>query len=840
MSKWTIYALDGSVRAVTDTLELHDEWMAECFVTVTVKSPYPIDFHFGDYLIYRGDRYSINYDPNVVKKSRLNTYGEGFTYDSFKMYAESEKLKDIDFKDVVLYDNGLTYTSLNKFSFFADSVEDLADRIQANLNREGGSSWRIFTPNRARTVQRIPSVTPSEWARYYSGDPSQVLGERDVNIDITEEERCWQVLNMSYTKFNLKYYVIGRTIVIGGDEVNAGSVFRYGKGNGLYEIERTADESQEIITRLFAYGSEKNLPMNYYANIGKTPFLYITDVSGDGGTEYGISVPLEDVAFADGTFTVEIYDNGSNIRWYTVKCRYGGVEFNGNIEQTKSEGGTARLIAGTRDLAPSDVPVVYTTEEQLAAIKAAYSAGARKVQFKGGVNINMFDDDHIDKSTTYPAALMVNRLMLPGFPTKSLKAYIAGDPELSSLLGMYDFSEDPFDPWIQSKNRNIIGLREGSVNYDGSTLKEIYPTIENTAACRVIEGSDITDNGFLTDNVPTFEIKVVKDAGLDWSEAMGSRLEDVKISMTSGFCTGREFTVRRANTESDYDYWTLTLERSLDSSLNRFFPYFDNATSHYCQILAGDTFVVTGIQMPASYIEAASRKLLIAACGYLDKRDHMRYTYLPKVDEIYMARQHDSSEPGTSYHDTFRAGMRLSFEDEDLGISHAPFIDQLTIKEDGNNGIPTYDVVLRDEKEKGFMEDLADSLKELRGARNVVERRTTTVEYEKQYLMVFCDQRGYPYNSVIPAHPGYVNIPLFPKIYYGEDDITATATAWQWRKYLPDGSEDTGWSAQHTERDITLTDLDMPTAWGRVNSVVFECIATLDADIEIAKTINFG
>lgn len=152
-----------------------------------------------------------------------------------------------------------------------------------------------------------------------------------------------------------------------------------------------------------------------------------------------------------------------------------------------------------------------------------------------------------------------------------------------------------------------------------------------------------------------------------------------------------------------------------------------------------------------------------------------------------------------------------------------PFVLEITI---GNENIKSkYDL-------------LAERIAAMEGIDNT--RQTRSIEYQKQYLMVFCDQRGYPYNSVIPAHPGYVNIPLFPKIYYGEDDITATATAWQWRKYLPDGSEDTGWSAQHTERDITLTDLDMPTAWGRVNSVVFECIATLDADTEIAKTINFG
>ena len=36
--------------------------------------------------------------------------------------------------------------------------------------------------------------------------------------------------------------------------------FKYGRGNGLYEIQRTADADQQIITRLRAYGSTRNMP----------------------------------------------------------------------------------------------------------------------------------------------------------------------------------------------------------------------------------------------------------------------------------------------------------------------------------------------------------------------------------------------------------------------------------------------------------------------------------------------------------------------------------------------------------------------------------------------------
>ena len=70
--------------------------------------------------------------------------------------------------------------------------------------------------------------------------------------------------------FGLNFIIRGRTVVIGAVIIPTSSVFQYGKGNGLYEIERHADEDQAVITKLFAYGSDKNLPIRYYANLGVT------------------------------------------------------------------------------------------------------------------------------------------------------------------------------------------------------------------------------------------------------------------------------------------------------------------------------------------------------------------------------------------------------------------------------------------------------------------------------------------------------------------------------------------------------------------------------------------
>ena len=140
MTKWSIYNRKGDVlhESVTefdgngevvrqDTLEYSGKWMGECFVTVSFKSAYPIDFQIGDYIEYRGERFCLNYDPSVVKKARRGSYGEGFVYDSVKFNSLSNELTEMRFRDWVLSDNQVHYTSLPSFSFYCKDVDDLVD-----------------------------------------------------------------------------------------------------------------------------------------------------------------------------------------------------------------------------------------------------------------------------------------------------------------------------------------------------------------------------------------------------------------------------------------------------------------------------------------------------------------------------------------------------------------------------------------------------------------------------------------------------------------------------------------------------------------------------------------
>lgn len=244
--KYVIYDKTGQTeRCTTHKLEYNGEFMGPCSVMCTIKSSEPINFEIGDYLIYRGERFEINYDPSIVKKCSRGFSDEAFIYDSIKFNSLSDELTRCDFLDYVLNDNQIHFTALPRFSFYASSVKDLADLIQANLDRvyQGESKWNV-------------SVNP------------EFTGKTNVNVDISNLN-VWEALALAYNTFNAHFVIKGRNITIGTSGMTADHLFQYGKGNGLKEIERQAEQDQLIVTRLRVYGSTKNLPNRYYNKLAR-------------------------------------------------------------------------------------------------------------------------------------------------------------------------------------------------------------------------------------------------------------------------------------------------------------------------------------------------------------------------------------------------------------------------------------------------------------------------------------------------------------------------------------------------------------------------------------------
>ena len=367
-----------------------------------------------------------------------------------------------------------------------------------------------------------------------------------------------------------------------------------------------------------------------------------------------------------------------------------------------------------------------TDKTEMQQFVNAVNVGER-VYFLSGVKKDNFPVTNKDYATdNLPNNMAIDRLMLPGFPNKSLKQWWneqSADTKNRIYSGSktHLFSENRHRPYIDSSNVGEIGVRPNSVYFDTKDIQkgieEIYPTIEKmeiggVRIDEILSGTNIEDNGVFKDGatIPNFSIKLKKEIDFDINDLLKNSTEQPYIAMKDGMCSGRQFKIAAARKQKDGS-WELTCERVIDESLNLYFPYNDY------QIKPNDHFVLIGLPLPDSYVEAASTRLLKYALAFLDKNDYTRYIYSPKIDEVYMQRQHDNAVADTSgntvsFHDTIKEGDILQFEDSDLHIDGKVTIDQLTIRENEDK-IPTYEVTLREDKSVGTIQKIQEKINSL-------------------------------------------------------------------------------------------------------------------------------
>ena len=690
--------------------------MGECAVTTDIESAAPIDFAIGDTLTYRGETFTLNYDPGKTKQGRRDVVGNAFKYDAVKWSAQSDEMAQADFLDVVLASrNDLHYTALPSFSFYVDSIDDLLDRLQANMDEQTvAGKWKFYSRNWARSQQR--GCTKARWEEVYGGkalDDGSQTGVEDNVITSTsisiQKQSVWEGLALVNSQFDVNFIVRNNEVFVGTAGLPTRNVFKYGKGNGLYEIEENADSDQKIVTRLRAYGSEKNLPTRYYSTLNMEVWMNGKNLlRGDNNGTYRVKVETDlGISGLSGYFRTVIDGRPGE---YAVKVKVDGNELDGVMKESG--------LSFWQDSCMLQVDSSSTqSKETLTAMADAIGNGA-KIYVVSGANKANFPDDHKAYTTeNLPNNMACERLMLPGFPNESLADWwarqtVATKKRLNPTGAVLRFSGQKDRPWIESAEADNVGQKSGSVYFDTEDTKnkidEIYPTLEEmtVGGVRVDEiykGSEITDNGVFKEgqDIPGFTIELRPELDIDINELRGS---DFTVVMKDGMCAGRPFKV--GGSVKGNGRWKLTMQRMEDGGL--YYPYKD------FQINAGDHFVLTGIEMPKQYVEAASEKLLQYAITWLLANDHTRKTYSPKVDEIFMARQHDEAMADTtnatrSLHDTLKEGDMMRIYDEDLGIDADVTIDSLTIKEEGGR-IPTYEITLRDDKEVGTLQKIQEQI----------------------------------------------------------------------------------------------------------------------------------
>ena len=734
MEEWKIYHKDGTPLTdangkaiVVKDLEYNGEWMGACNISVDITNEAPVKFTIGDYIDYRDERFEINYDPGKIKSAPQDEKGDGFKYSGVVFNSYIDELVRSEFLDIVLNDNEAHYTSLPKFIFYVSSLDDIADRLQANMNDiYGGGSWHFYTRDKSKSITDR-GCDEALWEKVY-GDNVTAKAIESTSLSISSQT-CWDVLGLVNSQFDVNFIVRGRNVFIETAGFTAEHIFKYGKGNGLYEIEETADSSQAVITRMRAYGNTTNMPTRYYAEVGARCMADIKEIKSKSEELLFCNLVLDfdshnvtSSAFTtrreyivqgsgqttptvcEGDFVVKVtYDDITTVTGYVSTTSSGETTFYSEYKGTQTDTG--------------DEP----SKENLIKFISGLTVGTR-LYFVDGAKRSKFPSKNIAYTSDLPNNMAIDRLMLPGFPNESLQTWWTRQTNdtkarLNPTGAAIRFSTDQYRPYVESPNIDKVGIRPASVFFDTDDdkngLKDIYPTIEgmiidNERVDVIDTGSKetVTDNGVYKDGqtVPNFDIYLKKEIDFDIKTLAN---DDFQINMKDGMCGGRSFKVAAVTKEED-GRWKLRLERTLDNDLKLYFPYSS------FPINSGDHFVLTGLDMPESYVSHNSEELLRYAIAKLLDNDYTRKVYTPKVDEIFMARQNDEAEAdktGTikSIYKTMKEGDLIHFKDEDLQIDKSVTIEKLTIKEkDGK--LPTFDITLKEDKEVGTIQKIQNQI----------------------------------------------------------------------------------------------------------------------------------
>lgn len=229
-----------SRRTATSITAAKQTWAlnAEDTIAITVVSPFPQSYGIGDAITVFGRDYRLNRLPKV-KKSGFAEYQydlefEGIQYDLLR----------------VTYDVNINTTN--------NKLQDIqGDSLTGDLKR----FMDVLISNANR-------VFPDKWAL---GECPETVG--DKTLTFAENDNCLSVLQnlCSADNFGVEFDIVK---VNGVYTINlyekVGSVLpftlEYGKGKGLYSINRDNVSSSNIITRLKVFGSTENITSKYRAD----------------------------------------------------------------------------------------------------------------------------------------------------------------------------------------------------------------------------------------------------------------------------------------------------------------------------------------------------------------------------------------------------------------------------------------------------------------------------------------------------------------------------------------------------------------------------------------------
>lgn len=294
---------DGNVRAViqpNDAVDQSKEILGGDTVSLVFSLPYHLVFSIGDYASILGDTYYLTTRPVTEKAGRRD-----YRY-TLNMEGEQHKLGRVQYQK----QNGIGQF-LDSHFFINSTADTFLKLLVDNMNR----------------------VFPDEgWKAGYVVDN----GVRNIQFDGVN---CLEAIATIADAFETEWLVEGRTIHLYRKQNATGLVFRRGENEALYSITSQPQNNGNRVTRLYAYGSNRNLPANYRNGATRLrlgALTYVEKYTDEFGTSWEDSQTFDDI-FPRRVGEVTAVDN-SNPLVFTD----GAVDF--NVTAHLVDGVTAKVV----------------------------------------------------------------------------------------------------------------------------------------------------------------------------------------------------------------------------------------------------------------------------------------------------------------------------------------------------------------------------------------------------------------------------------------------------------------------------------------------------------------
>jgi hypothetical protein len=192
-------------------------------ITLVWEAPAFVSYYLGDYITFEGANWTLNKLPTVKKLS-----SKTWQYNAVFQSTKYELIKAM----YLLFDNTDTLPS-GEFTL-TGTANTFMELLVANLNRVAGSAvWTV----------------------------GQVIENTDYKNLTFSNEDCLSVLARLASEFDTEYHVHNHIIHLKKISTEHEITLQY--GSTLYDIERSSVDSSDVVTRLYPFGSTKNLASNY-------------------------------------------------------------------------------------------------------------------------------------------------------------------------------------------------------------------------------------------------------------------------------------------------------------------------------------------------------------------------------------------------------------------------------------------------------------------------------------------------------------------------------------------------------------------------------------------------